>query len=224
MGDREQALVGFVMMAALIALGLGAFVYSQYGVGGEIAGFGVLGCIGILIYAGWRDEQAKSKDTRRQQEARGAVEITQTEARLTVVAERFVLPVVCAKTDRGFAVVFERRDPREKFRIAAIGALGGDAGGAIQARTVPSAQLDQTGWACPFCADRRGYVRCGSCQQAVCKGRVTTLAVGDVFACRDSCRAGGVITHRLTEIAGADGGRDAVLTVRRRGMILRQGS
>lgn len=188
--------------------GVGAIVF----LGGLIAGKGeavVIGLAFVLLSAFCKKQEPV------------AVAVVRTEVQAAIVAERFVLPAICAQADRLFLVVFERHAPDRMFHITAIGPAP-EGVGVAAARTVPMDELDCSGFRCPFCGTGGGYVRCGRCKMPICRQRVTGRDPNAIFTCRDSCgKSGGRISPTLTEATGADGGQAGIVSVRQRGFIVR---
>lgn len=117
-------------------------------------------------------------------------------------ADRFVSLCACAIHDKTFTVVYERTDPAQSFSIAGVykdgeGDTAGSAGSS-RSRTLPVAEVDHTGWRCPYCAIDR-HVRCHQCHRAVCGGKTHRYpGTSEIFACRTSCGARGTLIDALT--------------------------
>lgn len=113
--------------------------------------------------------------------------------------ERFVTRCACAIHDKGFTVVYERTDPGRPFILAGIYKDGeGDvtgSEGAARSRSLPAAEIDHTGWRCPYCGSDR-HIGCHHCHTIVCGGKTHRYpGTGDVFTCRDSCGARGALEN-----------------------------
>ena len=111
--------------------------------------------------------------------------------------ERFVTRCACAVHDKGFTVVYERTDPAQAFIITDIYKDGEDdapsSAGATRHRTLPAAEADNTGWACPYCGNEH-QIGCHQCHTTVCGGKTRGYpGTGDIFTCRGSCGARGTL-------------------------------
>lgn len=111
--------------------------------------------------------------------------------------ERFVTRCACAIHDKGFTVVYERTDPARPFILAGIYKDGeGDAtgsAGAARSRSLPAAEIDHTGWRCPYCGGDQ-HIGCHHCHTIVCGGKTHRYpGTGGIFTCRDSCGANGTL-------------------------------
>lgn len=125
--------------------------------------------------------------------------------------ERFITRCACAIHDKGFTVVYERTDPARPFILTGIYKDGdGEQGGSTSAsrsRTLPSSEIDHTGWRCPYCANASHHVDCDRCATTVCGGRTRRYpGTADIFACRDSCGARGTLIEAKA-VHGAEGAR-----------------
>lgn len=116
--------------------------------------------------------------------------------------ERFVTRCACAIHDKGFTVVYERPDPARPFIITGIYKDGeGDATASVAAsrsRKVPVADVDPSGWRCPYCGNGL-HVGCHQCHTTVCGGKTRRYpGTSDVFTCRASCGARGMLIDAPT--------------------------
>jgi len=120
--------------------------------------------------------------------------------------ERVIVPAACAKTDRPFRAVFERSHAGEKFRLARIEKMEASAGGgpAKAPQTFSIDDMDFSGWRCPWCGDARLTVQCSQCGVTICAGRVRDQDGQQLFQCRDSCNARGVLVDTKDVFASRD--------------------
>ncbi|OPF64420.1 hypothetical protein BC358_06195 [Hydrogenophaga sp. H7] len=128
--------------------------------------------------------------------------------------ERFVTRCACAIHDKGFSVAYERTDPARPFILTGIYKDGeGDSGGSTSAsrsRTLPSSEIDHTGWRCPYCANESHHIACDRCDTTVCGGRTRRYpGTADIFACRESCGARGTLVESKT-VGGVEPTRSPV--------------
>jgi len=72
-----------------------------------------------------------------------------------------------------------------------------------------AADFDFAGWYCPFCGHYRAtpaktpFVRCSSCGECVCGGRIIEVPGGPVtFACHDGCQGSGRVEGCITSFDG----------------------
>jgi hypothetical protein len=72
-----------------------------------------------------------------------------------------------------------------------------------------ASEFDFGGWYCPCCGYSRDvpaypkFVRCGTCKEYVCCGRVTRVSPGiETFECHDECKGGGRITGHIETFDG----------------------
>lgn len=112
--------------------------------------------------------------------------------------ERFVTRCACAIHDKGFVVVYARTDPARPFIIIGIYKDGeGDAGGAagaLRSRAVAHADVDSTGWRCPYCGMEGLHIQCTGCHTIVCSGKTRRYpGTSDIFECRASCGCRGTL-------------------------------
>lgn len=110
----------------------------------------------------------------------------------------------CARTSGGFYADFERTTPAEPFRIARIereaaaGTAAAGTGGGIKAARSSTAfdyrEFDTSGWYCPWCDIRGGFVHCHDCGENVCKARTAKRPDGtDWFTCTPVCGSTGTL-------------------------------
>lgn len=133
-------------------------------------------------------------------------------------ADRFVSRCACAVHDKPFTVMYERAEVGGPFVITGIHREGiGDAAGgntAARSRSVPSTDVDQTGWRCPYCANGSHQVLCGKCGVTVCGGRTRRHPGSrDVFSCRPSCGSRGTL-EPLASVNGYDPARTSKSSVK----------
>lgn len=114
--------------------------------------------------------------------------------------ERFTTECACALHDKAFLITYERAGPAEKWRIGAIDKIVGQerrGGGGESAKPrlldVPLEDVDETGWACPWCQCSSDFVYCTQCSTFVCARRVREEEGQRKFRCRDSCGASGLL-------------------------------
>lgn len=133
--------------------------------------------------------------------------------------ERRLVTVVCSSHGQGFDVVFERTDPRKRYKIARIeknvpGAVGGLparhlASSAATTASFDIKEFDNSGFACPWCRNTDGQVFHHECETYYCGGSRHVAADGtDLFTC-PSCKKTLVCNVIPTSIQGRTAPRPA---------------
>jgi hypothetical protein len=158
--------------------------------------------MGMMKLTTWKARQAPTATDDDFEAKLGALRLA------TGQADRFVSRCACAVHDKPFTVMYERAEVGGPFVITGIHREGiGDAAGgntAARSRSVPSTDVDQTGWRCPYCANGSHQVLCGRCGVTVCGGRTRRYPdTGDVFSCRPSCGSRGTL-EPLKSVNGYD--------------------
>jgi hypothetical protein len=113
--------------------------------------------------------------------------------------ERRVISGACSIHGNGFSIVYERTDPRSRFKLSAVEKLTADdpadesAGPVAKARAQPaeafnSQDFDNAGFACPWCGSPAGRVYHHNCSTTYCGGARTADSDGaERFTC-PSCK------------------------------------
>lgn len=123
--------------------------------------------------------------------------------------ERFDTDCACSLHDKAFLVTYERAGPSEKWRISAIEKIAGQekrgsgsGGPKPRLLDVPLEDVEGSGWVCPWCQHRDGFIYCNQCHTFVCGHRTREVAGQRKFSCRDSCGNSGLL-EPLASMKGA---------------------
>ena len=119
--------------------------------------------------------------------------------------ERRVIPVVCSNDGTGFLIIYERTDPRSRFKIAAIEKSAPDVNSGqavvrpaepaqVNAEAFGSDDFDNSGYACPCCRNASGRVYHDRCNTSYCGAQRVREQGGEQFTCPTCRETFGLVT------------------------------
>lgn len=109
----------------------------------------------------------------------------------------YTIRMMCSRLGRRFIVQFERsnRGPFEITLVRSEETLQASGQGTIQQKAaslaLSSKDFDWTGFWCPHCGHRKtngvAFIQCGSCEELVCAGTLSSSGGQQKFSCYPAC-------------------------------------
>ena len=101
--------------------------------------------------------------------------------------ERILRTFVCARVSQPFVTVFERTDPREKFKLVDVQRASAGTGKASasseQAKTFQASDFDLAGYHCPHCSSREPPFIDTFCGNSFCGHGYRQVGAEKVYDC-----------------------------------------